>query len=181
VPHYDPPSGRYTSKIPSGTQSFRQLVANKFGYTRTEVIRDRSRCNQTRSEHCECRGIDLFTTDVNKGWNTFYWCIENADRYGIQSVIFRDGQWGFGRWSVYPRTKRDHYDHVHVGLNLKGAGTVVDEEDELTPEEKQKLDEAWTASHVRVTDRQSGQRVTLALDEFVIDQLKPEPQRRYVL
>lgn len=151
--HYDAPDGSYTSAIPSGTAAFRKVVAGNFGYTRSEVVRDKSRCNQQRSEHCECGAIDFFTTDPIKGRTLFNWCVRNADELGVQSVIFRDRQIGFGNPTERHREKRDHFDHVHVGLNRWARRNLTEdlvrrhlpEEDELTPEQAKKLDEIWNA------------------------------------
>lgn len=149
-PHYDPPSGLYTQSIPPGTAHVRQLLVQMFGFTRTEVVRDRSRCNAKGSEHCECRAIDAFTTDIAHGNEVFEWAIANAERYGIQSVIWRDREWGFGDWRIRHREKKDHYDHVHIGLNKKGAGAAPQEED-MTPEEHQMLEDA-TERLVKIED-----------------------------
>lgn len=115
--HYDAPNGSYTSSIPPGTQAFRTFIAQKFGFTRTEVIRDKSRCNHTRSEHCECGAIDFFTTVTVKGRAVFDWCVKHEQATGVQSVIFQHRQIGFGNPTERHRDKADHLDHVHVGLN----------------------------------------------------------------
>lgn len=151
--HYDRPTGAYTSAIPEGTAAFRRVVAGHFGYTRSEIIRDRSRCAQQRSEHCECGAIDFFTTDPIKGRTLFNWCVRNAGELGIQSVIFRDRQIGFGNPTERHREKQDHFDHVHVGLNRWARANLTEalvhdhlpEEDELTPEQAQKLEQIWEA------------------------------------
>lgn len=126
---YDPP-GSYTSTIPSGTTAFRNYLKKKYGFVRTEVIRDQSRCNQTNSEHCVCRGIDFFTTDLKLGRAVFLWCIANADKYGIQSVISNRRVWGFGKWYErhYPPSGNatiEHRDHVHIGLNKWAAKNLT--------------------------------------------------------
>lgn len=122
---YDPP-GAYTSTIPSGTTAFRNHLKKKYGFVRTEVIRDKSRCNQTNSEHCVCRGIDFFTTDLKLGRAVFLWCIANADRFGIQSIIFNRRVWGFGKWYERAYTgPSPHTDHVHIGLNKWAAKNLT--------------------------------------------------------
>jgi hypothetical protein len=116
--HYDAPDGSYTSSIPPGMAAFRRVVADHFGFGRTEVVRDRSRCNSTRSEHCECGACDFFTSVYAKGRPVFEWAAKNADALGVQSVIFWRRVRGFGN-----PTERDytgpspHTDHVHIGLN----------------------------------------------------------------
>lgn len=115
--HYDAPTGAYTSRIPPGTTAFRRVIAEHFGFSRTEVIRDQSRCAQTRSEHCECGAVDCFTVLFEKGRPFFDWCVANADALGVQSVIFQHRQIGFGNPTERHRAKADHMDHVHVGLN----------------------------------------------------------------
>lgn len=114
---YDAPTGAYTSSIPPGTAALRSVIATDFDYSRTEVVRDRSRCNHTRSEHCECGAIDAFTTDPAKGRHLFDRLVAASEALGIQSVIFRDREIGFGNPTERHRSKRDHFDHVHVGLN----------------------------------------------------------------
>lgn len=114
---YDSPNGSYTSTIPPGTRAFRAVIAEVFGFTRTEVVRDKSRCDATPSEHCECGAVDAFTTDFDKGRPFFDWCVTNADALGVQSVIFQHRQIGFGNPTERHRDKADHMDHVHVGLS----------------------------------------------------------------
>lgn len=129
--HYDPPTGRYTSTIPPGVAVFRRVTAAHFGFSRTEVVRDQSRCRAHKSEHCECRGIDDFTTDLSptgKGRTFFNWCVSVADPLGIQSVIFNRRVWGFGAWVERPYTgPSPHTDHVHVGLNNWAAAHLTEE------------------------------------------------------
>lgn len=122
---YDPPNGSYTSKVPPGTQAFREAIAEYFGFTRTEVVRDRNRCVQQRSEHCECRGIDFFTIVFEVGRPLFNWCVANND-LGIQSVIFFRRVWGFGtpRERAYTGPS-PHTDHVHVGLTRQAAQSLT--------------------------------------------------------
>lgn len=118
---YNPPDGSYTSKVSPGTQAFRETIAEHFGFTRTEIVRDKSRCNKQRSEHCECRAVDFFTTIYEVGRPVFNWCVANAD-LGFQSVIFFRRVWGFGR--DYERSYHGpspHTDHVHVGLTRHAA------------------------------------------------------------
>lgn len=114
---WDAPTGAYTSAIPPGMAAFRKVVAELFGYSRTEVVRDRSRCARTRSEHCECGGVDCFTTSATKGRKLFDACVRAADTLGIQSVIFQHRQIGFGNPNERHRAKADHFDHVHIGIN----------------------------------------------------------------
>lgn len=122
---YNPPDGSYTSSIPPGTAALRTYLKERFGFTRTEVIRDKSRCNQHDSEHCSCRGIDAFTTQFSVGRPVFDWAVANADRFGLQSVIFQHRQWGFGNWTERHRAKADHMDHVHIGLNKWAAKNLT--------------------------------------------------------
>lgn len=145
---YDAPNGSYTSAIPSGTAAFRTVLADIFGFTRTEVIRDQSRCAHQRSEHCECGAVDAFVTDPIKGRKVFEACVKAADVLGIQSVIFRDREIGFGNPNERNRTKADHYDHVHIGLNRWArqhlTQSIVREafrtqEDDMTPEQVKDL------------------------------------------
>lgn len=123
MPTYDRPTEGYTQKIPPGTAALRRYIGDHWGL-RTEVIRDRSRCQQQNSEHCVCRGIDAYTTDPIVGRAIFDWCVTNAERLGIQSVIWQDREWGFGDWRERHRAKRDHFDHVHVGVNRWGAHNI---------------------------------------------------------
>lgn len=123
---YDAPNGSYTSRIPPGMAAFRKVVAEVFGYTRTEVIRDQSRCRQTRSEHCECRGVDCFTTETAKGRKLFDWCVSVANSLGVEAVIFQHRQIGFGNPNERYRAKADHMDHVHIGLNRWAAQNLTE-------------------------------------------------------
>lgn len=127
--HYDPARGFYTTQIPPGTAVLRSEIAKRFGYTRTEVIRDKSRCQDTPSEHCECRAIDFFTTDVTKGRRLFDWLVSNAEDLGVQSVIFNRRAWGFGNWNERPYTgPSPHTDHVHVGLTRQASVNLTREQ-----------------------------------------------------
>jgi hypothetical protein len=108
--------------------AFRKVVAEVFGYSRTEVIRDRSRCARTRSEHCECGACDFFTTDVVKGRKLFDWCVKNANDLGIQSVIFNRRVVGFGNPNERSYTgPSPHTDHVHIGLKRNARRTLTRE------------------------------------------------------
>lgn len=155
---YDRPSG-YTSAIPPGTNALRYALAEHFGFTRTEVIRDRSRCQQQSSEHCVCRAVDLFTTDPVKGRAVFDFLVANAAALGIQSVIFRDREWGFGNWTERQRDKRDHFDHVHTGLTIEASKTLTKEkvlallqgQEEYVPTKKE-----WDALVKDVSDIKTG-------------------------
>jgi hypothetical protein len=124
--HYDPPTDVYTTKIPPGVAAIRRAVGEHFGIIRTEVVRDRSRCEDQRSEHCECRGVDFFTRDVALGRRIFAFCVGNAEVLGTQSAIFDRRIWGMGRaferdyTGVHP-----HNDHVHIGINKWGAANVT--------------------------------------------------------
>lgn len=159
---YDAPSGAYTSRIGPGMAAFRKVVAEVFGYTRSEIVRDASRCRQTRSEHCECGACDFFTTDILKGRKLFDACVKAADVLGIQSVIFNRRVIGFGTpWERAYTGPSPHTDHVHTGLNrwarvnltekmVRDAFGGVAEEDflaKLTEDEQQeilaKLRQVW--------------------------------------
>lgn len=127
---YDRPDGSYTSAIPSGTRAFRKKVAAHFGFDRTEVVRDRSRCQRQRSEHCECRATDFFTVDLSptgNGRRLFNWCVEHHELLDIDAVIFNRRVVGFGN-----STERDyegaspHTDHVHVSLSRFAAANLTE-------------------------------------------------------
>lgn len=129
--HYDPPDGHYTSIIPSGTHAFAVVVSKHFGF-RVEIIRDKSRCNSTRSEHCECRACDFFVT-APKGRPMFDWAIAHADELGIQSVIHNRRVWGFGNWTERAyHGPSPHTDHVHIGLNKLAAATLTEKKVKAT-------------------------------------------------
>lgn len=164
---YDKETGEYTTDIPLGTDGFRKFVAKKFGFARTEVVRDRKRCLAKGSEHCECRAVDFFTTDVPKGREVFDWCVANAERYGIQSVIFNRRVWGFGKWSERDyRGPSPHTDHVHVGLNFKGAASFSEEE-AMTPEEKKKFDELWERVNQVIDEKKALEKRVAQLEKKV--------------
>jgi hypothetical protein len=98
--------------------AFRKVVSEHFGYSRSEIVRDVSRCRQTRSEHCECGACDFFTTDLLKGRLLFDWLGKHADALGVQSIIFNRRVRGFGNPSERHYTgPSPHTDHVHAGLN----------------------------------------------------------------
>jgi hypothetical protein len=152
---YNAPTGAYTARIPPGTAAFRKVVGEHFGFLRTEVVRDRSRCAHTRSEHCECAAIDFFTSVYAKGRPFFDWCVSVAEPLGIQSVIFWRRVIGFGN-----PNERDyhgaspHTDHVHVGLNRWARANLTEdmvrrllpgEENDLTPEQAKMLTDVHQA------------------------------------
>lgn len=136
--HYDPPNGSYTSSIPRGVTAFRSTCADYFNFTRTEVIRDQSRCQQTRSEHCECGAIDFFTNDCPGHARRFFdWCVAHADALGIQSVISCHRVWGFGNWSereycLDPETRILHSDLMWRPLGKVAVGDSLVGCDEFT-------------------------------------------------
>src|SRR5688500_17630836 len=79
------------------------------------------------SEHGAGRALDIGLNAHNASHQRvaaeiLSWAVENADLYGIQSVIWNRRVWGFGRW--YWRAysgPSPHTDHVHIGQNLIGA------------------------------------------------------------
>lgn len=128
---YDAPTTYYTSAIPPGTSAFRRVVGPHFGFTRVEVVRDRSRCQSQRSRHCQCAAIDFFTTDlspVGKGRLLFEWALANANALNIQGGIFNRRCFGLGgTWAERPYTgKHPHTDHVHIELNNHGAANLTE-------------------------------------------------------
>lgn len=124
-PHYDPPTEGYTTAIPSGVKHIREGIAAFFGITRHEVIRDYSRCQHQNSEHCVCRGVDWYTTDIAKGTKMRKFLIFAADKLGIQAAIFNNIVWGYGRWEERSPASSPHTDHVHGGINKWGAKNVT--------------------------------------------------------
>ena len=89
------------------------------------------------STHYEGRAIDVFVRPVNeqnrrRGWAIAHYLVANADRLGVQHVIFDDRIWSSGRrsesgWRDYrapgaadaaPETRAilEHRDHVHVDV-----------------------------------------------------------------
>lgn len=136
---YDRPTGAYTQVIPAGTKGLRKHLIEKFGFTRTEVVRDRSRCSAKGSAHCECRAVDAFTRDTAFGNRVFDYLVANYERFGLQAVIWQHRQWGFGKNFEHIRKKGDHFDHVHAEQTIAGSKTWEDD-DEMTPEEKKLLE-----------------------------------------
>src|SRR5688572_12638993 len=113
MPLYDPVTEPYTQAIPPGTKAIREGVAAHFGITRHEVVRDLSRCRQQRSEHCVCRAVDWYTTDIVKGTAMRRFLIFAADKLGIQAAIFNNIVWGYGDWRERSPASSPHKDHVH--------------------------------------------------------------------
>jgi hypothetical protein len=160
---YDAPTGAYSSRIPPGMAAFRKVVSEHFGYTRSEIVRDASRCRQTRSEHCECGACDFFTTDLLKGRLLFDWLGKHADALGVQSIIFNRRVRGFGNPAERHYTgPSPHTDHVHAGLNRWARqyltetdirallpGQPPPQEDDLTPEQAQDLADVKKAVFTR--------------------------------
>lgn len=154
--HYDAPNGSYTSKIPPGTTALRNYIKKKFGITRTEVIRDKSRCAAHGSEHCECGAIDAFTTTTVLGRAIFDWLVKISEAAGVQSVIFQHRQVGFGNPKERHRAKADHMDHVHVGLSRWARANLttamlerMDEEEDMTPDQAKKLEKVYKALYTQ--------------------------------
>jgi hypothetical protein len=128
MPHYDPPSGTYTSTIPPGIAAARRQLARHYGLSRTEVVRDRDRCARQRSEHCEARAIDAFSQFQPHRRLMFTDLVRLADTLGVQSVIADRRVWGFGTWTERDYTgPNPHTDHVHVGFTKHAARTLTDD------------------------------------------------------
>ncbi len=78
--------------------------------------------------HFEGRAADVYLNyndPSGRIWGNwlFDWCVDNCRIYKIQGVIFGDRQW-FSEvhgGAPFPRTQRDHDDHVHVELSCDGA------------------------------------------------------------
>lgn len=83
------------------------------------------------STHYEGRAIDLFFRPINadnkrRGWALAAYLVAQADRLGVQTVIFDDRIWRAGRddsWRDYnapssagDRAVLEHRDHVHVDV-----------------------------------------------------------------
>lgn len=153
---YDEPNGSYTSSIPPGTRAWRAYVDKKFSIERSEVVRDRSRCNAQGSEHCECGAVDHFpdrhaSVDPKQGRAIFDWAVKVSNAAGVQSIIYDRRVIGFGN----PTERRyggahDHKDHVHVGLNRWARANLTqeflatidpdEEDDEMKPADWQRLE-----------------------------------------
>lgn len=142
---YDRPTEGYTTRIPPGVTALRLAISEHFNIKRHEVIRSRERCAGQSSEHCVCRGIDFFTTDLTLGRRIFDFLVRHADTLGIQSVIFNHRQWGFGNWTERGGASSPHTDHVHVGQNLWSAANLTQgmvrlllgqgDDDDMTPQQ----------------------------------------------
>lgn len=125
--HYDGPPYSYTTSIPPGTRALRATLDAATGVQRTEVVRDRARCDAAPSEHCECRAIDVFTADRATRRRIFEATIDVAETLGVQSVIADRRVWGYGTWHERAYSGADpHTGHVHIGINRAAAR-------ELTP------------------------------------------------
>lgn len=123
---YDGPPYRYTTLIPSGTRALRQAVAERWSLARTEVVRDRARCDAAPSEHCECRAVDAFSAERAIRRAIFDAMVARADDLGVQSVIADRRVWGFGTWRERAYTgPNPHTDHCHVGLTRHAAQTLT--------------------------------------------------------
>jgi hypothetical protein len=126
MPTYDPPDGGHTMAIPPGIAAARAQLARHYGLARTEVVRDRQRCADSRSEHCEARAIDLFSRSQPTRRAIFDRLVEVADALGVQSVIADRRVWGFGTWRERAYTgPNPHTDHVHVGFTKHAARTLT--------------------------------------------------------
>ncbi len=85
------------------------------------------------SAHYDGRAIDIFVRPINeanrtRGWAIAYYLIAQADRLGIEHVIFDDLIWSSGRrseegWRAYDegdgsgdKAVLQHRDHVHVDV-----------------------------------------------------------------
>lgn len=106
----------------------RRIVASEFGFTRIEVVRDRSRCPGSR--HCVAEAIDAYTRDLRpegNGRRLFDFVVFAGHGLDVQAVIFNRRVVGFGRWEERRYTgKHPHDDHVHLEFNDR-AGTHVTE------------------------------------------------------
>lgn len=149
---WDAPTGVYIGTIPPGTAAFRKVVAEVFDFSRTEVVRDKSRCTHSSSEHCECGAVDAFTVLYKKGRGFFEACVKVSGKLGIQSVIFWERVIGFGN----PNERgyggpSPHTDHVHVGLNrwaranltekmVRDAFAEIMEDDMFSDDDRKRLE-----------------------------------------
>lgn len=146
MPHYDGYQGHCSGGPSKGTLKLRDIIKAKWPVVNVGYPFGIYNCRPP-SEHAEGRACDVGLSASNPSHLVVAericdWAVENAEKYGIQSVIWNRRVWGFGRW-----TWRDyhgasaHTDHVHIGQNLWGAkGLWPDEqEDDLTPEQDARL------------------------------------------
>uniref|UniRef100_A0A914EET2 ARB-07466-like C-terminal domain-containing protein n=1 Tax=Acrobeloides nanus TaxID=290746 RepID=A0A914EET2_9BILA len=70
------------------------------------------------SLHAEGRAVDVAIRG-SIGQQAFDYAISIACKTGIQEVIFEQKIWTNGKTKFY--AGKDHYDHVHIGLNRCGA------------------------------------------------------------
>jgi hypothetical protein len=102
-----------------------------FGVGDLGIVRDRGRCppNGPKSEHCDgARAWDPKCVAPSVvGDQMFAWAIRNADRLGIQSVIWNRRVWGYGNETVRPYHGTDpHTGHLHIGLNRWAAANLTE-------------------------------------------------------
>jgi hypothetical protein len=81
------------------------------------------------SEHAAGRAFDAMLRRANDAvaQRLADWLARNAQKIGVQSVIYARRVWGYGRFTWRPYTGvAAHYDHIHVGIN-KVAATALTE------------------------------------------------------
>jgi hypothetical protein len=82
------------------------------------------------SEHAAGRAFDAMLIRANDAvaQRLAEWLARNAQKIGVQSVIYARRVWGYGKfsWRRYTGVAA-HYDHVHIGINKVAATSLTEE------------------------------------------------------
>lgn len=79
------------------------------------------------SLHSEGRALDVRPASTAQGNAIRDWAYANRERYQIQEIIWQRKIWSSMNptWRGY-NGSNPHTDHLHIGQNHKGAGTVTE-------------------------------------------------------
>lgn len=129
---YDSVGSRCLGGVQPGAAALAQFVVANFPGTRCNIPGDIYACRPNtantsqKSVHSEGRALDIFVPVRSElGDRLSRWLVENADRIGIQLVI-----WNHRDWSSRTRTwtsyggPNPHIDHNHVELCWQAARTL---------------------------------------------------------
>lgn len=107
-----------------------EWIMGEFGAGSLGCFNPKSKAGGIPSLHADGRGFDAaFDGHTREGWDAgwrcFTWCIDNADRIGLQEILFGGYLWSCQNRHLGIRgpgiQQPEHMNHVHIGVTYHTA------------------------------------------------------------